>query len=181
MFSNNDEKWYSKTYKKTSSKSAKFKFSSFAKQNCTDWPFSTSGGAQNSFQAENSTSNRALKIFFKKFSKLSSKFWKIITIFLKKLKFLARFHSGLSFASPWCPSWFLQKLANAIVSGEKSAENGQNWNSLDKFFFQKTAFLIGFNQKSPLLDPHKFCRQPFHIVVNTCQKLTISEEKSKII
>ena len=154
MFSNNDEKWYSKTYKKTSWKSAKFKFSNFAKQNCTDWPISTSGGAQNSFQAENWISNRALKIFFKNFSKLSSKFWKIVTIFLKKMKFLARFHSGLSFASHWCPSWFLQKLANAIANRRKICwKRAKLKFSWQFFFFKKIAVLIGFNQKSPLLDP----------------------------
>ena len=115
-----------------------------------------------------------LRKFFKNFSKLRSKFRNFIAIFLKKLKFLTRFHSGLSFAFHWCLNWFLQNLANVFSSGEKICWKRTKENFLPIFF--KKPFLTGFYQKSTIIDP------PFFGVshVNTCQKLYILEKKSKI-
>ena len=79
-------------------------------------------GSENSFQAKTwilKSFGFWLRKFFKNFPKLRSKFRNFITIFIKKLKFLTRFHIGQSFANHWCLNWFLQNLANAFSSGEK--------------------------------------------------------------
>ena len=75
---------------------------------------------------------------------MRSKFRNFITVFLKKLKFLTRFHSGLSFAIHWCLNWFLQNLANAFSSGEKIC-----WKRTKKSFlhFFKKIFFDWFLSK----------------------------------
>ena len=86
-----------------------------------------------------------LENFSKNFPKLRSKIRNFITIVIKKLKFLTRFHSGLSVAIHWCLSWFLQNLANAFSSGEKIC-----WEGTIKIFstiFLKKSFLTGFSSK----------------------------------
>ena len=116
-----------------------------------------------------------LENFSKNFPKLRSKFRNFITIVIKKLKFLTRFHSGLSVAIHWCLNWFLQNLANAFSSGEKIC-----WERTIKIFstiFLKKSFLTGFYQKSTIIDPPYFLASEH---VNTCQKLSILEKKSEI-
>ena len=144
----------------------------------TDWTISTTRGSENSFQAKTwilKSFGFELRKFFKKFSKLRSKFRNFITLFLKKLNFLTSFHSGLSFAFHWCLNWFLQNLANAFSSGEKIC-----WKQTKKNFstiFLKKSFFTGFYQKSTIIDPLYFLASA---MVNTCQKLSILEKKSKI-
>ena len=144
----------------------------------TDWPISTTRGSQNSFQAKTwflKSFGFELRKFFKKFSKLRSKFRNFITLFLKKLIFLTRFYSGLSFAFHWCLNWFLQNLANAFSSGEKIC-----WKRTKKNFstiFLKKSLFTGFYQKSTIIDPLYFLASA---MVNTCQKLSILEKTSKI-
>ena len=90
------------------------------------------------------------------------------------MKFLTRFHSGQSFAILWCLNWFLQNLANAFSSGEKIC-----WKRTIKNFstiFKKN-FLTGFYQNSTIIEPPYFLASA---MVNTCQKLSILEKKSKI-
>ena len=123
----------------------------------TDWPISTTRGSQNSFQAKTwflKSFGFELRKFFKKFSKLRSKFRNFITLFLKKLIFLNRFYSGLSFAFHWCLNWFLQNLANAFSTGEKIC-----WKRTKKNFstiFLKKSLFTGFYQKSTIIDPLYF-------------------------
>ena len=90
------------------------------------------------------------------------------------MKFLTRFHSGQSFAILWCLNWFLQNLANAFSSGEKIC-----WKRTIKNFstILKKIYLTGFYQKSTLIEPPYFLASA---MVNTCQKLSILEKKSKI-
>ena len=118
--------------------------------------------------------------FFKNLFKVEVKILIFYSIFLR-LKFPARFYSGLSFASHWCPIGFYRTSLTLLIQEKRSAENGQNWNFFDDFF-SKIFFLIGFYQKPPLLGALNFWRQPIHIMskVNTCQILTILEKKSKI-
>ena len=124
MISNNNKNSYSKTYKKTVQKLKNFNFQFLPtlsqKYSLTNLNHK---GERKQFSAQNMNFKifRVLnyEIFSKNFPKSRSKFRNFITIFIKKLKFLTRFHSGQSFAIHWCLNWFLQNLANAFSSGEK--------------------------------------------------------------
>ena len=112
---------------------------------------------------------------FENFSKISQNwrqfFFEFISIFLKKLKFFVRFHSGLSFVIHWCLNWFLLNNADAFSSGEKIC-----WKRTKKVFWQffKKSFLTGFYQKLTIIDPPYFLASA---MVNTCLKLSILEKK----
>ena len=121
MISNNNENSYSKTYKKTVQKLKNFNFQFLPtlSQNYRLTNLKHRGERkQFSGQHKNFKIFRGLN-FFKNFPKSRSKFRNFITIFMKKLKLLTRFHSGQSFAILWCLNWFLQNLANAFSSVEK--------------------------------------------------------------
>ena len=121
---------------------------------------------------------------WKFFSKISQNwvqnFEKLLLFFWKRWNFLRVFIVAYHLQVIGAPVGFYRSSLTLLFQEKNLLKTGKIEILLTIFFFQKNAFLIGFNQKSPLLNPHKFCRQPFHIVVNTCQKLTISEEKSKI-
>ena len=176
MISNNNENSYSKTYKKTVQKLKNFNFQFLPtlSQNYRLTNLKHRGERkQFSGQHKNFKIFRGLN-FFKNFPKSRSKFRNFITIFMKKLKLLTRFHSGQSFAILWCLNWFLQNLANAFSSGEKIC-----WKRIIKNFstILKKNFLTGFYQKSTIIEPPYFLASA---MVNTCQKLSILEKKSKI-
>ena len=62
-----------------------------------------------------------------------------------------------------------------LVQEKRSVENGQL--RFFRQFFLKKSFLTGFYQKSTIIDPPYFLASA---KVNTCQKLSILEKKSKI-
>ena len=143
MFSNDVEKWYSKTYKKTSSKSAKFKFSSFAKQNCTDWPISTSEGAQISFQAENSISNRALKIFSKTSQNWVQNLEKLLLFFWKSWNFLRVFIVAYHLQVIGAPVGFYRSSLTLLFQEKNLLKTGKI-EILLTIFFSKICYLNWF-------------------------------------
>ena len=120
----------------------------------TDWPISTTGGAKTVFRPKNK---------FKIFRVLN----------LLELKYLTRFHGGLSFAIHLCLNWFLQNLANSFSSGEKLKTDKKEF--FDNFL--KKIFLTGFYQKWAIIDPPYFLASA---MVNTCQKVIHFAEKTII-
>ena len=70
---------------------------------------------------------------------------------------------------------FYRTSLTLLVQEKRSAENGQK--RIFRQFLKKKSFFTGFYQKSFIIDPLYFLASA---MVNTCQKLSILEKKSKI-